>query len=515
MIWGLPSPRKPRKNHFSVKRQSIGLVLGPLLFAWVLLLPVPQGMTVEAWRVAAVASLMAVWWVSEAVPIAATALLPIALFPLLGVMGTAESTSSYAHHLIYLFMGGFLIAVTMEKWNLHKRLALHTIRIIGVSPRLMVLGFMLASAFLSMWISNTATAMMMLPIGLAVIGQLKAVQTKNGNGVAQGNDSPFGTALMLGIAYASSIGGVATLIGTPPNAILAGVVEKLYGQTISFATWLSLGLPLSTTMLLVTWLYLTRFAYPCGSHALPEAKLLIRDELAQLGRITREERWVLAVFLLVAGTWILRGFVAIPGLEFVNDSSVALAGALLLFIIPSDFKKGEFLLDWQTAVKIPWEIIILFGGGFALAQGFMESGLTQWVVQQLGILQGVPLIALILAVGLVVIFLTELTSNTATATLVIPVMGTLAEAVGVHPYALMVTVAIGASYAFMLPVATPPNAIVFSSRCVTIPQMARTGFWLNLIAVVLITLFVFIVLPWFWGLDLTSFPQDYLAQIRE
>jgi sodium-dependent dicarboxylate transporter 2/3/5 len=474
-----------------------------LLFVILLWLPVPGDMPPTAFRVMAVTVLMAIWWITEAIPIASTALLPIALFPMLGVMSTADATVSYANHLIYLFLGGFLIAVTMEKWNLHKRIALYTISIVGVSPRRMILGFMLATAMLSMWISNTATAMMMLPIGMAVIGQVSLMR---GMGQSEPSETErhFGIALMLGIAYSASIGGVATLIGTPPNAILAGMAEELYGLKISFAGWMSFGLPLSLIMLLIAWLYLTRIAFRCDSDVVPGARQLIRRELSDLGRISKEERWVLVIFASVALAWIARGFISLPALKMVSDSSIAIVGALLLFLIPSNFRKGEFLLDWKTAKGIPWDIIILFGGGFALAKGFSDSGLTAWIAIQLKAMEGMTLILVIAAVTLVVILLTEVTSNTATATLVIPLMGAMAEAIGVNVYSLMVPAAVAASYAFMLPVATPPNAIVFSSRYVSIPQMARAGLWLNLVAVVLITLFVFLVLPLVWGVDLES-----------
>jgi len=487
-------------------RQLAGFFLGPSLFLMLLLLPTPGDMPPAAFRVMAVTALMAVWWITEAIPIAATALLPIILFPFLGVMSTADATVSYANHLIYLFLGGFLIAVTMEKWNLHKRIALHTISIVGVSPRRMILGFMLATALLSMWISNTATAMMMLPIGMAVISQVSRIRQMRQEGQSDSPDTDrhFGIALMLGIAYAASIGGVATLIGTPPNAILAGMVEELYGLKISFAGWMAFGLPLSVVMLTIAWLYLTRIAFCCGADVVPGARQIIRRELSELGRISKEERWVLVVFASVALAWITRGFVSLPALSLVSDSSIAIAGALLLFIIPSNFRKGEFLLDWKTAKGIPWDIIILFGGGFALAKGFSDSGLTAWIALQLKAMEGMTLILIIAAVTMVVIMLTEVTSNTATATLVIPLMGAMAEAIGVNVYSLMVPAAIAASYAFMLPVATPPNAIVFSSRYVTIPQMARAGLWLNLVAMVLITLFVFLVLPLVWGLDLKT-----------
>lgn len=461
-------------------------------------------MSPAALKVAAVACLMATWWVSEASPIAATALLPIVLFPVLGVMSTEATTSAYANHLIYLFIGGFLIAITIQKWNLHRRIAMHTLRRVGVSPNRIILGFMLATALLSMWISNTATSMMMLPIGMAVASQVELLQSADQDSLSKSvyAKSNFGICLMLGIAYSATIGGVATLIGTPPNAILAGMVEKLYGQTISFADWLAFGLPLSMVMLPVTWFYLTRVAYPLRSTALTGADKVITWEIAQLGPIKSEEKWVLGVFLAVSSAWIARGLINVPALGMVTDASIAMAGALLLFIIPSNLAEREFLLDWKTAAGIPWDIIILFGGGFALAQGFSESGLSQWIADQLSSLEGTSLFTMIAVVTLTVIFLTEVTSNTATATLMIPVMGALSIAMGIHPYSLMVPAALAASFAFMLPVATPPNAIVFSSHYITIPQMAKAGFWLNIFAVGLITLFVLFLMPLIWGIDL-------------
>jgi len=466
-------------------RQQVGLFLGPLLLLLMLVIPLPEGMGESARSVAAVTLLMAVWWISEAIPIAATALLPIVLFPLLGVMSTAQTTASYANHLIYLFLGGFLIAMAMQKWNLHRRIALHTIRIVGVSPARTVLGFMLATAFLSMWISNTATAMMMLPIGLAVIASHR--------GSDGSEDHGFASALMLGIAYSASIGGVATLIGTPPNAILAGVLEKTTGNSIGFADWLLFAFPLSLTMLLLAWLYLTRLAYPNRGGGSGQTRELIHQQLQQLGPLSRQEKAVATVFLCVSAGWILRGLLDVPWLKGVSDATIAMAGAVALFVIPASWREGQFLLDWQSAVKLPWEIIILFGGGFTLASGFSESGLTVWVVNQLGVLHDVPIWVLVGAVTLLVIFLTEVTSNTATATIVIPVMGALAGAMEVAPSVLMIPAAIAASYAFMLPVATPPNAIVFSGGYLTVPQMARAGLWMNLLASAMITFFVMFV----------------------
>ena len=470
-------------------RNRIGLLLGPALMLTLLALPQPAGMPDSSMQVAAVAVLMATYWITEAIPIPATALMPIVLFPFLDVMPTSNVTLAYGNHLIYLFMGGFLIAVAIEKWHLHKRIALHTILLVGVSSNRIILGFMLATAFLSAWISNTATAMMMVTIGLAVIKQ--AQQTT----IASHSASPFATALMLGIAYAASIGGIATLIGTPPNAILAGVIEANYNYSIGFAEWMSFGVPLSILMLAICWIYLTRFAFKMEFDELPGGKHQIQQQLKQLGSMQSAEKKVLAVFLLVASGWLIRGLFDLEILKSVKDSSIAIAGALLLFVIPADLKKGQFLLDWNTAKKIPWDIIILFGGGFALASGFAKSGLTVWLADQLTALQGVDLAVLIIMSVLLVTFLTEITSNTATASLMLPVMGAFALAIQVNPLYLMVAVALAASFAFMLPVATPPNAIVFSSRQITIPQMAGTGIWLNIIGSITITLFVIFYMP--------------------
>jgi sodium-dependent dicarboxylate transporter 2/3/5 len=475
------------------QRSVIGLFLGPLLFLVILLLPLPAGMAPAGLRVAAVTVLMAVWWVTEAIPIPATALLPVLLFPLLGVLSGSDVTRAYGNHLIYLFLGGFLIAVTMERWNLHHRIALHTIRIVGYTPQRIVLGFMLATAFLSMWISNTATTMMMVTIAIAVLKEMeREMEHKPGQ-------LWFGTVLMLGICYAASIGGVATLIGTPPNVIFAGVMEKTYGVSISFTAWMGFALPLSLVMLAIAWLYLTRILLRGIQTQLPEGRELIHRQLEMLGPMSRQEKQVAVVFATVALLWILRGLYQPAGLAMVKDSTIAIAGALLLFLIPVNLKKREFLLDWQTAVTIPWDIIILFGGGFALARGFSESGLTLWLAEQLTVLQGIDTVLVIATVVLLVIFLTEVTSNTATASLLLPVMGALATAIDVSPFGLMVAAVIAASFAFMLPVATPPNAIVFSSRYVTIQQMVGAGVWLNLIGVVIITGFVYLLLPVLWG----------------
>jgi sodium-dependent dicarboxylate transporter 2/3/5 len=480
------------------RRQRVGLMLGPLLFGLLALIPAPDGMPPAALKVAAVTALMATFWITEAIPIAATALIPIALFPLLGVLPTSEVTAAYANHLIYLFMGGFLIAVAIQKWQLHRRMALHTLRVVGGTPRRIVLGFMLATAFLSAWISNTAAAMMMVTIAMALLREIAS-----GEAPQRADDrtagTPLGMALMLGVAYSASIGGVATLIGTPPNAILAGILEERYGVTVGFAQWMAFGVPLSAAMLLAAWFYLTRVVLRNAAEPPALGGDVLRGQLDALGPMSRQERRVLGVFTLVVAAWLLRGFVDVKALAFVTDSSIAMTGALLLFLIPADLKRGEFLLDWATAVRIPWDVIVLFGGGFALASAFSGSGLTAWLGAELTVLQGAGPVVILVAVVLLVIFLTEVTSNTATASLLLPVAGALAVAMEVPPVELMVPVAVAASFAFMLPVATPPNAIVFGSRQVDIPQMARAGIWMNLLGTAFITLFVLLVLPWVWG----------------
>ena len=476
--------------------KKIGLMSGLCFFMVLLVMPIPSGMSESSMAVAATAVLMATWWISEALPIAVTALLPIILYPLLGIMSTQDTTLAYGNHMIFLFMGGFMLAVCIEKWNLHKRIALHTINLLGDTPQRILLGFMLATAFLSMWISNTAATMMMLTIALAVL-----TQSENTKPTKYQATTGFATALMLGIAYAASIGGVATLIGTPPNAILAGVVEKNHGITIGFLDWMIFALPLSLVMLGIAWWYLSQRFVKISTAKTSKAEQAIQQQLSALGSMSTAEQRVLLVFTLVVVAWVTRGLFDFAFLKVFSDASIAIAGVILLFIIPAGQAEKGPLLDWQTAVKIPWDIIILFGGGFALAQGFNKSGLSQWIAQQLSSLESMHYLFLILMITLLIVFLTEVTSNTATASLFIPVMGAMAMAMHIHPLFTMVAVAISASFAFMLPVATPPNAIVFASRALTIAQMARAGLALNLIGVLLISLYVVFVLPLFFKIS--------------
>ncbi len=463
------------------------------MFFVLLWLPGMQGISAAGQAVAAVAVLMAVWWISEALPLAATALLPIVLFPLLDVSPIASVTAAYGHHLVFLFLGGFMIAVTLERWELHRRLALQTIHWTGYTPPRILFGFMLATAVLSMWISNTAAVMMMVPIAAAVVGQF--VPDKNNVGRLG-----FGSVLMLGVAYSASIGGIATLIGTPPNAILAGMIEELYGTRISFADWLVFGLPFALVFLGLTWLYLWYFFLPQESQSAEDGHAVIHFELDKLGPISTAEKRVLSVFVIVALCWLLRGLVSTDITERIEDSSIAVAGALALFLLPAG--NGQRLLDWDSAKKIPWGVLLLFGGGFALARGFEQTGLSTWLGQQLLVFDDAGPVLIVALVTMLVKFLTEMTSNTATAALLIPIMAVFAEAAGMHPYMLMTTTAISASLAFMLPVATPPNAIIFGTPFISVPQMARVGLWLNLIGIPLTTLFIVLLLPRAWNIPL-------------
>jgi len=452
----------------------------------------------------AVAILMACWWITEAIPIPATALLPLVLFPLLGIADAKTASAPYANHLIFLFLGGFFIALAVQKWQLHRRMALRTISLLGFSPARLVLGFMIATGFISMWMSNTATAMIMLPIGMAIIGHLRE------GGEFQNREkllAQFGSALMFGIAYSASIGGIGTLIGTPPNIILAGVTERLYGQKVSFTAWLGVGLPLVIIYLPLTWFYLVRFACPIWGVKSVSGSSVVTGELAKIGRITIPEQRVAAVFALTALAWILSepknfGAFTIPGLKSlfpgISDGTIAMTGGLALFLIPAKGLGGRKLLDWSCARDIPWGILLLFGGGLALADGFQQSGLDLRIGQGLGLLHQAPHLVLVLMVVTLVIFLTEVTSNTATTAMILPVCASLATAAGMDPLLLMIPATMAASCAFMLPVGTPPNALIFASGQVTIPQMARIGFAMNLIGIVLITIITYLfVVPLF------------------
>ncbi|MFB0515775.1 MAG: DASS family sodium-coupled anion symporter, partial [Candidatus Neomarinimicrobiota bacterium] len=446
---------------------------------------------------AAVALWMAIWWLTEAVPLAATAILPVVVFPILKVMPGSEVASLYFNNVIFLFLGGFIVALAMERWQLHRRLALSIIAGLGGSPRRLLLGFMVATAFLSMWISNTATTMMMVPIAMGALARLDT---------ANDNQSPrLAVALLLGIAYAASIGGIATLIGTPPNLAFVRIYALTFPEApeISFTGWFTLAFPISVIFLALTWGGLSTWASRRTTARID--RKLFSEELAQLGPMSREEKLVLVHFVVLALLWLSRGDIAlgtftVPGWGsllglsgYVDDGTVAVAIATSLFFFHSDRSPSGRLMDWQTARKLPWHIILLFGGGFALARGFTESGLSHWVGANMVGLSSLPPLLIVAAICLAVTFLTELTSNTATAQVILPVLAAVAIDINMHPLMLMVPATISASCAFMMPIATPPNAIIFGTDRLTIPQMAKAGVILNFTGVVIITAALFIL----------------------
>ncbi|TJY37285.1 SLC13 family permease [Pontimicrobium aquaticum] len=482
--------------------KQFGLILGPLLFTFTLLFFKPEDLSPEGIAVLATTLWVAVWWILEVVPIAVTAMLPIILFPITGAMELSTTTAAFGHKYVFLYIGGFTLAIAIEKWNLHKRIALTVINLIGTSVSKIILGFMVATAFLSMWISNTATSVMMLPIGMAIILQLKdKPDTK------EDENKVFGKALMLAIAYSASIGGIATLIGTPPNLIFAGILEEQYNIEMTFSKWIVYGLPISIILLFICWKYLTNIAFTFAQKDFPGGKAEIRRLLNNLGKISYEEKTVLVVFGATAFLWITRSFLISKLIPAIDDTIIAMVSATILFVLPTKNRKEKKIINWESAVKLPWGILLLFGGGLALAEGFKTSGLAQWIGAQITQFDNLPLFALLFVLVLAVNFLTEITSNLATTAMLLPVIAPIALVLDVHPFTLMVGITVAASCAFMLPVATPPNAIVFGSGYLKIPDMMRTGILMNVISVVLITLITYYLLPLLWDFDPNVFPE--------
>jgi sodium-dependent dicarboxylate transporter 2/3/5 len=486
---------------------TLGRFAGPLAFALLFFFVEVPGLAPEGKLMLGLTLWMAIWWITEAVPIAGTALLPLIVLPLLGVLSIKQVSSNYMDPTVLLYMGGFLLATAIEKWGLHRRIALNIINLLGTDLRRIVLGFMLATGFLSMWISNSATALMMLPIGLAVIGQFKHHLGEE-NGILS---SHLAKNLLLGIAYSASIGGMATLIGTPTNNILRAVVEKLYNYTIDFNEWMLFAFPFTVLLMAIAWFYLVNFANPLPKKfQLSEAKSVIQEQLTKLGKITFEEKTVLIVFGLVCFSWITRSFLLAPLLPALDDTIIALTGVVVLLVLPSSGKnahKGR-ILDWKTAEQIPWGVLILFGGGLALAEGFKETGLADWIGQHLSLIEGVSFFLLLLIIVAAVNFLTEVTSNVATASMLLPILASVAIKLDVHPFGLMVGATLAASCAFMLPVATPPNAVVFGPGYLKIKDMVKAGLGLNIISIILLTLMVYFILPWLWKIDLQAYPFE-------
>lgn len=468
-------------------RTWLPAIAGPLGAAVIWLPPAPADMPPAAHAVAGLATWMAIWWLTASLPLAVTALLPLTLLPLLGTLRIEQVARPYADPIIFLFMGGFFLAAATQRWHLHRRLALGVIALAGTAPNRLVLALMLATAFASMWISNTATAVMMLPIAGAVLELARRESPASAPNL--------GRALILGTAYAASIGGVATLIGTPPAAIFAAAAATVQGRPVGFAQWMTLGVPIAAILLLVCWLLLTRLLFPVRG-ALPGVADLVARERAGLGPWTAGQRITVMVLALAAAAWILRepktiGAFTLPGLvnliPGLSDAGIAIAAALALFLAPIATRERQFALDWESAERIPWGVLVLFGGGLALAEAFTTSGLAEWIGRQLEGLHGAPPLAVVAVVALLFILLTELTSNTATAAMAMPVMAALAPAVGMAPIALMATAALAAALGFMLPVGTPPNALAYGTGAITSGEMARAGIWMDLASAVVIT----------------------------
>ncbi len=470
--------------------KKVGLLTAPLLFFIVVNLPnclVSQ--TADA--VIAVALWMIMWWITEAVHIAVTALLPLILFPLLGVMNASDVGANYGSPIIFLFFGGFVLALALEKVNLHKRIALTIIKFTGTTPNKVVLGFMIATAFLSMWISNTASTVVMLPIAISVISLL----IKDTDGFTKG-DKNFALSVMLGIAFSANAGGIATVIGTPPNSVLIGLLENEYHIEISFLKWMTMGLPFSMLMVTLCYLVLVKWMFPCKHTKFEASSHVISDELKKLGKLSIQERRVLTIFGVTISLWICRTLInqMVPTLK-LSDTIISLIGAMALFAIPMNFKKGTFILNWNDTSKLAWGILLLFGGGLALAKGMASSGLVGIITQAIENGGYTPLIIITLLI-ILMLFMTELMSNVALVAVLVPVVAGIAMGLNIPIINVLIPVTMASSCAFMLPMATPPNAIVFASGYVKVKQMVKAGIILNLLAVVLLVLYYVFVIPY-------------------
>jgi sodium-dependent dicarboxylate transporter 2/3/5 len=477
--------------------QHIGRILGPAVFALMFATEhMQETMSPQAWRVAAIGLWMAIWWATEAIPVFVTAFLPIVAFDPLGIASIRDAAAPYSNPIIYLFLGGFIMALTLERWNLHRRIALAILRRIGTDGRRLIGGFMLVCALLSMWMTNTSTTMMLLPIILSV----SSVIRDNAGNLSDKQRHDFQIAMLLGLAYSASIGGLATLIGTPPNALLVGFMSENYGIEISFARWMLIGVPITFVMLPMAWLVLTRLIFKVNIPASEAVDRHLSDMRAEMGPITTPEKRVAFVFAAVIFSWMMRRPITEWfGLTGVSDSGIVMTAAVLLFMLPSGDRTQPQLMTWHDAGRLPWGVLILFGGGLSLAAAVSSSGLALWLGESLAPLNAFGTAALVIAAVTLVIFLTELTSNLATTATLLPVVGAIALQAGLPPIALTVPITIAASCAFMLPVATPPNAIVFATGAISIPQMVRAGFVLNLLGIVMVTLISLFAAPWLLG----------------
>ncbi len=503
----------PNKTYIVRNRvKAIGFIFGLILFFFVLLFLNLNPQKPAATATLAVALLMAVWWIFEVVPLAITSLLPIFLFPMLGIMNGKAVSSAYFNDIIFLFIGGFMVALAMQRWNLHRRIALRILMITGTSPAKILFGFMLATAFLSMWISNTATTMMMIPILLSIIEQLSENLDKK-------SADKFTVGLLLGVAYSASIGGVATLVGTPPNPIFVKMLDILFPKApeVSFSSWFLFAFPLSVIIFVITWVYLYSLYKPQkASHQKINASSFL-EQYHKMGKLGYEEKIILINFLMMAVLWMTRSGLTIGNFSFhgwsslfskpqyFNDGTVAILMGTVLYFIPSK-SENSLIMNWETSKKLPWDIVLLFGGGFALAYGFKQSGLSEWFGHALSFVSNFPPLFMIFIIAIMMTFLTELTSNTATTQILLPIMGALAVSLKINPMLLMIPATISASMAFMLPVATPPNAIIFGSNKISVAQMAKTGFALNIVCAILITLFTYYYAPVVFNMSFHGLP---------
>ncbi len=460
-----------------------GLFFGPLLLVLTILFSPDQLLNADAWKVIGVALWMITWWITEAAPIPVTALLPIVLFPLTGVFTIDEATAPYANKIIFLFMGGFMLGLGMERHNLHKRIALNLIKKTGTNPNGIILGFMLTTAFISMWISNTATTVMMLPIALSITNLL---DINENSGKAQRR---FALGLMLAIAYAANVGGTATIIGTPPNVAWVGFMSDMIGYEVTFSRYLAIGLPICIVMLAVVYFMITRVLYPSKLSNLTKSADVIDVQLQELGKISKAEKRVALIFVTTAITWILRGTINdLIGTNLLNDSMIAIAGGILMFITPINLKRAEFLMEWEYTKRLPWGILLLFGGGLSLAKAMEKSEIVQVIGESIA--GGGELNEILLIAGLTafMLFMTEVMSNVALVVIFLPVVIGISQSLDMNPMYLTVPVTLAASYAFMMPISTPPNAIVFSSGMIRMKDMIRAGVFLNIIAILLLVL---------------------------
>ena len=485
--------------------KRIGLYLGPTMFFLILLFFNPADLNAASKGVLASILWIAIWWITEALPISVTAMLPMILFPLTGGMELADTTASFGHKLVFLTMGGFMIAIAIEKWNLHKRIALNIIYLIGTDIRKIILGFMLSTAFLSMWISNTATSVMMLPIGIVIIKQLK----DNSEGSVDKSNT-FAKALMLSIAYSASIGGISTLIGTPTNMVMAGAISQIYGYEISFIDWFIFGFPLSMLLLFISWFYLTRIAFSLKEISFTRGREEISQLRRGLGSFTYEQKVVSFVFVAAAICWITKNFFLKNIFPNIDDTIIAIFFATLLFMINTKDKKGK-ILKWKDTLNLPWGVLLLLGSGMSFAKAVDSSGLSIWVGNQISVFGTMNLFLLIILLVTVVNFLTEIASNMATIAMMLPILAPICLEFDLHPFVLMVAASVSASCAFMLPVATPPNAVVFGSGYLKMPDMVKKGFLLNVTSIIIITIMVYFLLPILWELVPDQFPEGLIS----